>query len=219
MNILVIGSACSFEEVKGKFAAAHVCSHAVDHVQAQAHLPVTQVVFDYLLMEDSSRQAIYARGAVPIFVHSVNRSLADAIRGSANMFFGFNGWPGSWERPLLEVSLHQPAHRSVLDQVCDQLGVAYRVVDDRVGLVTPRVISMIINEAFYTVQDGTATRADIDQAMKLGTSYPEGPFAWCTRIGIQNIYRLLEALYDDTHDERYKAAPLLKKEYLQSLST
>jgi 3-hydroxybutyryl-CoA dehydrogenase len=73
---------------------------------------------------------------------------------------------------------------------------------------------MIINEAYYTVQEGTATRADIDLAMKLGTNYPYGPFEWCERIGLEHVYHLLEAVYDDTKDERYKIAPLLKKEYL-----
>jgi 3-hydroxybutyryl-CoA dehydrogenase len=75
---------------------------------------------------------------------------------------------------------------------------------------------MIINEAFYTVQEGTATRQDIDLAMKLGTNYPYGPFEWCERIGIRHVYELLQAMYDDTRDERYKVCPLLKKEYLKS---
>lgn len=217
MNILVIGSAPSFEEVKKKFASAHACQHAPDYTHAHAHVKTAHVVFDYLLMNDpEAHAAVYMHVAVPVFVHSVNRSLADAIRGSENVFFGFNGWPGSWERAFLEVSLRHPAHRPALDQVCHALGVTPRVVDDRVGLVTPRVISMIINEAYFTVQEGTASRADIDQAMQLGTSYPYGPFAWCARIGIQNVYHVLEALYHDTHDERYKVAPLLKKEYLQS---
>lgn len=73
---------------------------------------------------------------------------------------------------------------------------------------------MIINEAYYTVQEGTASRLDIDQAMKLGTNYPYGPFEWCQRIGIKHVYELLEAVYEDTHDERYKICSLLKREYL-----
>lgn len=88
------------------------------------------------------------------------------------------------------------------------------IVDDRVGMVTPRVISMIINEAYYVVQEGTASREDIDLAMKSGTNYPYGPFEWIRRIGIKHIYEVLEAVYEDTKDERYKICPLLKKEYL-----
>jgi 3-hydroxybutyryl-CoA dehydrogenase len=76
---------------------------------------------------------------------------------------------------------------------------------------------MIINEAYYTVQEGTASREDIDLAMKLGTNYPYGPFEWCQRIGIKYIFELLTAVYEDTKDERYRICPLLKKEYLSEI--
>ena len=94
------------------------------------------------------------------------------------------------------------------------LGTEITLVDDRVGMVTPRIIAMIINEAYYTVQEGTASKADIDTGMKLGTNYPMGPFEWVQKWGLTNIYELLEALYLDSKDERYKICPLLKKEYL-----
>ena len=71
---------------------------------------------------------------------------------------------------------------------------------------------MIINEAYYTLQEGTASRADIDTAMKLGTNYPFGPFEWSKRIGIKTIVKLLDNIYADTHDERYKICPLLRSE-------
>jgi 3-hydroxybutyryl-CoA dehydrogenase len=74
---------------------------------------------------------------------------------------------------------------------------------------------MVINEAYYTLQEKTATTADIDLAMKLGTNYPYGPFEWAARIGLENIYQLLQAVYADTQDERYRICPLLKKTYLR----
>ncbi|NOS93153.1 MAG: 3-hydroxyacyl-CoA dehydrogenase, partial [Cyclobacteriaceae bacterium] len=49
---------------------------------------------------------------------------------------------------------------------------------------------------------------------KLGTNYPYGPFEWCNKIGIENVYHLLNTVYHDTHDERYKICALLKREYL-----
>ena len=74
---------------------------------------------------------------------------------------------------------------------------------------------MIINEAYFTVQEGTATREDIDLGMRLGTAYPKGPFAWSQEIGLDHVYETLEAMYEDTKDERYKICPMLKTEYLQ----
>ena len=74
---------------------------------------------------------------------------------------------------------------------------------------------MIINEAFYTVQEGTAVAKDIDTAMKLGTNYPKGPFEFLKLMGIKNVYNALNAVYNDTHDERYKVCALLKNSYLR----
>jgi 3-hydroxybutyryl-CoA dehydrogenase len=54
---------------------------------------------------------------------------------------------------------------------------------------------------------------DIDKGMRLGTNYPNGPFEWCDRIGIRDVYETLEAIWCDTHDERYKICPLLKTRY------
>ena len=122
--------------------------------------------------------------------------------------------PTFLERDLLEVSIYKKKTKADLASICDELGTDYVIVEDRVGLVTPRIICMIINEAYYTVQEGTASKKDIDVGMKLGTNYPFGPFEWCTKIGIDQVYELLEAVYEDTHDERYKICPLLKKEYL-----
>ena len=74
---------------------------------------------------------------------------------------------------------------------------------------------MDLQQGFYTVQEGTATESDIDQAMLLGTNYPMGPFEWCEKIGLSDVYETLEALYLDTHDERYKICSLLKQRYLR----
>lgn len=86
----------------------------------------------------------------------------------------------------------------------------------RVGMVSPRIVFMIINEAFYTLQEGTANKVDIDKGMKLGTAYPFGPFEWCEKIGIENVYTTLSALYSDTLDERYRICSRLKTEYLSA---
>jgi 3-hydroxybutyryl-CoA dehydrogenase len=126
--------------------------------------------------------------------------------------FGFCGLPTLLNRPLLEISLYDEADRQKLAETCAALDTDYRVVEDRVGLVTPRVVCMIINEACYTLQEGTATMQDIDLGMKLGTNYPRGPFAWANAIGVERVYAVLEAMWHDTHDERYKVCPLLKRQ-------
>lgn len=82
---------------------------------------------------------------------------------------------------------------------------------DNIGLIAPRVLAMIINEAFYALGEEVASKEDIDIAMKLGTNYPEGPFAWCEQIGGEHIRALLERLA--TGDALYAPAPELIKQY------
>lgn len=131
---------------------------------------------------------------------------------------GMNTLPTFINRSLVECCAMHPDDATKATAIFKKLGLEPRFVSSRVGLVTPRIVCMIINEAYYTVQEGTASREDIDLGMKLGTAYPKGPFEWCNEIGIDHVYETLEALYEDTKDERYKICSLLKTEYLQSFS-
>ena len=69
-------------------------------------------------------------------------------------------------------------------------------VEDRAGMVSMRVITLIINEAYQVLQEGTSNRDDIDTAMKLGTNYPFGPIEWSERIGLDLVYNILDSMYN-----------------------
>ncbi len=219
MNILVIGDPINLEECKQKFGDQHAYTFEQDHREAERFVAGSDLVFDFIVDEEPFQVEIYTdKEAAKIFLNTAKISLAElsnlADHKIKAQIFGFNGLPTFVNRDTMEVSRHKPDDEKELKAICEKLGTKYLVVDDRVGMVTPRIICMIINEAYYTVQEGTATREDIDQAMKLGTNYPHGPFEWCGLIGIKHVYELLEAVYEDTHDERYKVCPLLKREYL-----
>ena len=89
------------------------------------------------------------------------------------------------------------------------LGKETAVVQDRVGLVMPRILCMVINEACFALTEQIAQPSDIDTAMKLGTNYPKGPLEWANLIGIRQVVSVLEALRTATGEERYRVAPLL----------
>lgn len=78
----------------------------------------------------------------------------------------------------------------------------------------PRIISMIINEAFFALEDQLASSKDIDQAMKFGVNYPLGPLEWAQKIGLVSISRVLSTLLEVTGDSRYRQSVALKKESL-----
>jgi 3-hydroxybutyryl-CoA dehydrogenase len=129
---------------------------------------------------------------------------------------GLNDLAGFMNRDKAEISLLNDKDTIKVISFFKTLNWPAIIVKDRVGMVTARIVLMIINEAAFTLQEGTATIDDIDQSMKLGTNYPYGPFEWCDRIGINDVYEVLESLYNDTHDERYKVCPMLKMKYLKS---
>jgi 3-hydroxybutyryl-CoA dehydrogenase len=218
MNILIVGSEANYEESKLKFGANHQYTYVPNHQEGKKHFRETEVIFDFTIAENPKQIVIYNGLASTVFLNTTTISLIEiaAIINHEIQFtlFGFCGLSSFLNRSTLEVSLYKEQHKEKLQEICDQLNTPYAVVADRVGFVTPRVICMIINEAYYTVQEGTATREDIDLAMKLGTNYPYGPFEWAKRIGLANVFELLEALFEDTKDERYKICPLLKKEHL-----
>lgn len=220
MNILVIGDQIHLQELRQKFGDKHEYSWVNEHRDAEKYLESNDVVFDFIIDEEPHQFDIYLERSTPVFLNTCKISLGElqhlVDRPVTGRIFGFNGMPTLFNREILEVALRKPEDKALLNELCRELKTSSQVVEDRVGLVTPRIVCMVINEAYYAAQEGTATREDIDLAMKLGTNYPFGPFEWARRIGIKHVYELIEALYDDTRDERYKICPLLKKEYLDA---
>lgn len=217
MKILVVGDETQFKECRAKLGQ-HSFAHQLTLKDARAILPENEIIFHFPMDDPIGAFGVYTDQSVPVFMNTCKVTLAELASkatGKARCsLFGFNGLPTQFNRQFLEVSVLKKDDEPLLAKICAQLNTGYLLVDDRVGLVTPRVICMIINEAYFTVQEGTATREDIDLAMKLGTNYPYGPFEWCKRIGLKHVYELLEAIYDDTKDERYRISALMKREYV-----
>lgn len=219
MNILIIGVETNFEECRQKFGEGNSYTLGKNQQEAEKFFAKHDVIFDFSIDEDPAQMEVYRDHPTAIaFLNTAKINLAQlgaVVNHQINCtLFGFAGLPTFLNREILETSLYKADQKSKLEDICAKLTTKFQLVEDRVGLVTPRVICMIINEAYFTVQERTATREDIDMAMKLGTSYPFGPFEWANKIGIKNVYKLLEAVYEDTKDDRYKICPLLKKEYL-----
>src|SRR6478609_198374 len=214
MEILVIGTDDNLNESRHKFGNQHVYHAAGSHSKAKEFLKPETIVFDFEIGETPNAISFYKDFDGTAFLDLSKNSLKLLIKSAATTttFFGFCGIPTFLSREILEVSLHESDDLGELKDLCLKLNTKFAVVKDQVGLVTPRVICMIINEAYISIQENIASRDDIDLAMRLGTNYPFGPFEWCEKMGIRNVCELLNAVYENTKDERYKTCELLETE-------
>jgi 3-hydroxybutyryl-CoA dehydrogenase len=220
MKILARGEKIRTEELKLKLSSVECDLKIIDDTDlSSANLNDYDLIFDLDFDEHEDQLNLYARLSIPIIVSCVKTQLAKAVHEYGKKInctlIGMNCLPTFINRELAEVSLFDSTSKPKLESIMQQLNWKYKLIEDRVGMVTPRIIFMIINEACYTVQEGTATLQDIDISMKFGTNYPFGPFEWANKIGVKHVYETLEAIYTDTHDERYKICPLLKTKYLK----
>lgn len=90
-------------------------------------------------------------------------------------------------------------------------GINFTKVPDRTGLVFPRIVSMIINEAAQVYSEKIAAKEDIDTAMKLGTNYPFGPLEWADKLGIDLVFEILTSLQKYYGEDRYRPHPVLRE--------
>ena len=93
-------------------------------------------------------------------------------------------------------------------EVGKRMGKEVVVIKEAPGFITTRINAMIGNEAFYMLQEGIASAADIDKALKLGLNHPMGPFELVDLVGLDTRLNILEYLHKSLGD-KYRPAPLL----------
>ncbi len=84
-------------------------------------------------------------------------------------------------------------------------------VKDRAGFIVNALLFPYLNNAVRMLEAGTASRDDIDTAMKGGCNFPMGPLALLDLVGLDTSLSILDALYDEFRDPNYAAMPLLRR--------
>lgn len=171
----------------------------------------------------------------PVIVNAVVHTSSETDES----FIRINAWPGLLRRPICELALGDEAQEETVRRIFDRLGWQYQLVADTVGMVTPRILAAMVNEAWRTLGRSTNTQQEIDRLLERrmagsltgpmvndssstvndpslqanpaeGQPAGLGPFAMGRQIGLEKIYALLRELA--RLDPGVTIAPLLLKE-------
>jgi 3-hydroxybutyryl-CoA dehydrogenase len=206
MTLAVLADDVLKQELMTKGVGAGVDIQWADSLRALTMMEA-DIYMDLLFEMDNERTSrLKQLLPKPVLVNAV----AFSSKTIGYDFVRINAWPGFLQRSLIELALPASLNEETIAPFFKQLNWQYRIVPDIPGMITARIVAMIINEAFFTWGSGVSSREEIDTAMKLGTNYPMGPFEWGEKIGLQRIYELLKEL--GRTDTRYIIAPALEKE-------
>lgn len=152
----------------------------------------------------------------PIVSSAVTATVSEqaALLHHPQRLVGIGALPSLLEGGLIEFAVSPVTDEATLksaDEFARALGKESAHVQDSVGLVLPRILCMLVNEAYFALTENVALPDDIDTAMKLGTNYPFGPVEWADRIGLRQVLAAMMALHRTLGEDRYRPAPMLQK--------
>jgi len=127
---------------------------------------------------------------------------------------GFHALPPLTEVGMVELTRGSDSTESaaaVAERFFATLGKRTAWVGDAPGLVLGRIVCQLVNEAAFALGEGVGSAEDIDTGMIHGLNYPRGPLHWADEIGLEHVLSVLDGLFDEHHEERYRAAPLLRR--------
>ena len=91
-----------------------------------------------------------------------------------------------------------------------KIGKEVIIVKEAPAFVVNRILCVMLNEAFYVLDQGLASAEDIDKGMMLGCNHPIGPLALADLVGLETLLRIMDDMYRELGD-KYRPAPLLRK--------
>lgn len=170
-----------------------------EHVECLTNIDITSSSEADIIFDFNPDESVYPK-QIPV--------IRDAMYiNSKTETYYINTWPGFLDNSTWELGGKESEN---VKAVLNKIGKSIVFVEPETGLISARVISMIINEAYFALEDGVSKKPEIDIAMKLGTGYPFGPFEWSEKIGLKNIASLLNKL--SATDNRYTPSKLLLQE-------
>jgi 3-hydroxybutyryl-CoA dehydrogenase len=200
--------------VAGHSALAHALAHAASDAGWEVAAPGDAqdqeppfLIIDVTLGEDL--EAPLQGGPQAICCAAGSLTMLDPGGGAV----GFHALPPLEEGALVELTRGPDTARSAAsaaERFFATLGKHTAWVADAPGLVLGRIVCQVINEAAFAVAEGVGSADDVDTGMVHGLNYPRGILRWADEIGLDHVLAVLDGLYEERREERYRAAPLLR---------
>ncbi len=126
---------------------------------------------------------------------------------------GFHLLPPLEESSLVELTRGPdtaPSAAAATERFFATLGRHTIWVGDAPGLVLGRIVCQVVNEAAFALAQGVGSAEDVDAGMVHGLNYPRGILEWADEIGLDRVLAVLDGLYEERREERYRTSPLLR---------
>jgi 3-hydroxybutyryl-CoA dehydrogenase len=202
--LAIIGNNAQKEELLASLAG-NVLPENISWLQEPGNEQVPTCI-DLLFENSNDRIELLQKNYSLVLVSNV---LCGLIQLPPN-FISINGWSGFLQKNIIEAFATSTVVKEQAEEMMLLLQKKMSWVENSPVFISTRIIVMIINEAYSTLEENIATKEAIDTAMKMGTNYPYGPFEWASKIGLKNVVALLTALAF-TH-KKYTPNALLIKE-------
>ena len=141
-------------------------------------------------------------------------SITEIANGIKHPVIGMHFFNPADRMKLVEVISGENTPAEVKDEIIaisKEIGKTPVEVNEGPGFVVNRILIPMINEAAGILQEGIANVQDIDTAMQLGANHPMGPLALGDLIGLDVVLAIMDVLYTETGDPKYRANTLIKK--------
>ncbi len=141
-------------------------------------------------------------------------SITEIGNGLEHTMIGMHFFNPADRMKLIEVIAGANTPQSQVDrikEISEEIGKTPVQVNEAAGFVVNRILIPMINEAAFIKMEGVSDIAGIDAAMKLGANHPMGPLELGDYVGLDICLAIMDVLYNETGDSKYRACPLLRK--------